>query len=53
MALNQPDQRTVVKAASEADKLKEIKFSASLGSVYVAGTKYTDLHNALVKINGK
>jgi len=53
MALNQPDREAVIKAAKDADKTKDIKFSASLGSVYVDGSKYTDRHTATEKLSGK
>lgn len=56
MALNKQDREAIIKAQEKAEKERrerEIRFSQSLGSVYVNGTKYTDRHNALNKINGK
>lgn len=55
MALNKQDREAIMKAAAKAEQEKreaEIKFSQSLGSVYVNGTKYTDRHDALKKIKG-
>jgi hypothetical protein len=53
MALNKPDRVAIIKAAGEADRLKEIKFSKSLGSVKVNNTTYTDRHYAVNNIKGK
>lgn len=55
MALNQSDRDRIVKEAEKAAKERrenEIKFSASGGSVTVNGTKYTDAHYAVNRING-
>ena len=56
MALNNQDREAIIKAAEKAEKERremEIKFSQSLGSVWVNGTKYTDSHYAMNKINEK
>jgi len=53
VALNQSDREAVIKAAKDADKTKDIKFSSSLGSVYIDGSKYTDRHDATTKLGGK
>lgn len=53
MSLNKPDREAIVKAAKEADKVKDVKFSESQGSVYVDKTKCTDRHTAIEKIKGK
>ncbi len=50
MALNKPDRKAVIKAAKATEN--SISFSASGGSVYIGGTKYTDRHDALKKLNG-
>ncbi|MGN8037827.1 hypothetical protein ACTJJ0_22235 [Chitinophaga sp. 22321] len=51
MSLNKPDREAIIKAEEKAKRDNEIKFSQSGGSVYVNGTKYTDAHNAINKIN--
>ncbi|ACU63732.1 hypothetical protein [Chitinophaga pinensis] len=53
MSLNKPDREAIIKAAKEADKVKEVRFSESQGSVYIDKTKYTDRHAALEKLKGK
>lgn len=56
MSLNKQDREAIIKAAEKAEQEKrerEIKFSQSLGSVYVNGKKYTDRHDALKKLNGE
>jgi len=53
VALKQSDRIAVIKAAKDADKTKDIKFSSSLGSVYIDGSKYTDRHDATTKLGGK
>jgi hypothetical protein len=55
MALNQQDREAIIRANEKAEKERrerEVKFSQSGGSVYVDGTKYTDRHYAIKKING-
>ena len=53
MALNQPDRNDVVKAAANNDRLKDIKFSESLGHVLIGGDKYTDRAAAVRRLNEK